>query len=194
MKGLLKKDFLETFLGFRTLFLVLLLFAFVSFVNADGQLFLIYLVVLPVMMPTSMITIEEREKWHLFAGALPVSRKIQTLEKYVFALCMNLLGLACITIIMLARKDTDILSSLLMFGTIGLVLPAISLPVTFQFGAEKARYIYMCLTVLTILLSLRLQGTGSSLTLPSYMLMPAVAAVYAGSIFLSIKIAEKKEY
>lgn len=194
MKGLLKKDFLEAVLGFRTLLAVLVLFAVIGVINKDGLMFLIYLVVLPVMLGNSMLTVEEREKWPQFAGALPVSRRLQTVEKYVFSLCMEAIGLVLITIVLLIRKEPDIPGILAVFALIGLAIPAIAMPITHKFGAEKSRYVYMVLVVATSITFMSAPQMDVRMSISPLLVAAVVAVLYVGSILLSIAIVEKKEY
>ena len=194
MKGLLKKDFLEAVIGFKALLAVVCLFAFIGVINKDGLIFLIYLVVLPVMLGNSMLTVEEREKWPQFAGALPVSRRLQTVEKYVFSLCMEAIGLLLITVVLLIRKEPEILGTLAVFAMIGLLVPAIAMPITHKFGAEKSRYVYMILVVLTTLAFMSVPQADIRLSISPLLVAAVVAVLYVGSILLSIAIVEKKEY
>ena len=93
MKALLYKDFLmlrkkgKMFLGFTVIFAL--------FGVVEGNVFFFSLLscLYPSMAVITLLGLEEQAKWAGYGVLLPVSRKVQTAEKYLFSVLGLLAGI-----------------------------------------------------------------------------------------------------
>ncbi|MBR3310951.1 MAG: ABC-2 transporter permease [Solobacterium sp.] len=201
MKALIRKDFYETMTSFRTILIILLFFGATAVFMKDAQFITPYMVILPGSLSSSVVNLEEREKWNLFAGSLPIRRKTVIDGKYVFSIILVLIGAVLAAVCTNIRpgqafSTIDFILSLLAFFCIGLLIPAFTLPVMYKFGPEKGRYVSMFLIITCVLVF----GTGSSMkiwdTIGSFPIWAggiAIVVVFVLSWLLSIKIYENKE-
>ena len=150
MIGLLRKDLYMTVAYCRTFLLFLAVFMGVGLVNGEGNFFVIYPMIIGMMLPVSIISYDERFKWHIACDALPVSRAQAVSSKYILTLLM--VGLVFVLTMLvqgirLYRLGTPEklweLPSLLL--PVGLVGPALLMPVIFRLGVEKGRLFYFLL-------------------------------------------------
>jgi len=210
MKALLRKDFYTMVLSFRTVFLILVVFAAVSIFASGAQAFMAYLVLLPGTLATSIINLEEQEKWNAFGGTLPISRKAAVAEKYLFTLFVVCFG-ACLTVVCQIAGalrsgagigNVDPLSSLILWLLIGLLLPSFSLPSAYRFGVARGRYVTMLLIVVVTVFFIGFLRDGApditaafSRVLPfsPILLLIPVAALFVFSMLLSMRIYERME-
>lgn len=150
MIGLLRKDLYMTAAYCRSFLLILLVFLGVGTVNGENSFFVIYPMIIGMMLPVSLISYDERFKWHTACDALPVSRAQAVSAKYILTLL--LVGLVFVLTMLvqgirLYRLGTPEriweLPGLLL--PIGLVGPALLMPVIFRLGVEKGRLFYYLL-------------------------------------------------
>ena len=92
MKALFRKDIYEITTSLKSVILIWLIFPIVAAINPNASYFVLYIGLLAGTLSSTLISYEEREKWPLFAGTLPVSRKqIVTIS----AATPNMLPLDC---------------------------------------------------------------------------------------------------
>ena len=74
MKGLLLKDLYMSAKYCRAFIAIVIIFLAVSFWGDGNAFFIIYPVLLAGIIPTSLISYDERHKWDKYSGTLPYSR------------------------------------------------------------------------------------------------------------------------
>ena len=203
MKGLLLKDTYMTVRLCRMFLLLDVVFLGV-WIFGDGDLFfLTYPCLLTTMVPMTLISYDEREKWDVFAATLPYSRAQIVSCKYLIGLCLSVLILAVAAVGQIFRRTpggtAEFLTMLPVLLSACLLAPAVLYPFVFRFGAEKGRVVYYVVIAVVCGGSVVLQnmevasllGSLSVGSLPAGMLI--AAAVYAGSWLLSIRLYAKRE-
>ena len=85
MKGLLLKDLYMSVKYCRVFFLAVICFIAVSFFN-DDMLFIVYPSLIAGIVPLSLISYEERDKWTQYSGTLPYTRAQIVTGKYLISL------------------------------------------------------------------------------------------------------------
>ena len=201
MKGLLKKDLYMTWAYCRIFLLMIAIFLGVGAVSEDSEFFVIYPMIIGMILPVSLVSYDERFKWHLTCDAMPVSRAKAVSAKYVLTL------LAVLTVFVLTMLTQGLrlsrtgelaalweLPGLLL--PMGLLGPALLLPVIFWLGVEKGRILYFVLVGVVCALGV-MMGSDLNLRLPlSSPLLPVAVSVllFAASWCLSIKLYEKREF
>ena len=203
MKALVRKDLLETFTAMRTIFLIMAVFAAAAALAEGCGFYIPYLVILPGVLGTTLINLDTREKWDIYALTLPVNRRTVITSRYVYTLIMlldgTLLGTVCF-LIRYARgfESGGVLSAMTLCFAGGLVTPAVGLPLAYKFGPDKGRYamMFLLIGIMFAAMSVFHDGFAPSDALaafPVWATLPAALALFAASWAVSAAIYEKKE-
>lgn len=196
MKALLRKDFYVLSTSLKSVLLTWVVFPLVALINPEFSSFILYVGLVAGTLSSTLISYEEREKWPLFAGTLPLSKKQIVTERYVSTLIMMLISSLIGAVIMLTyvlRGAPEYASAGLLvqnFAT-SLVMPSLLLPVTYRFGIEKGRYIVMFIVIaiamLTPQMATMLTGEGSAPAFILPLMLVGSIVLYAVSYLLSLK-------
>ena len=146
MKGLLLKDTYMTVRLCRMFLLLDVVFLGVWMFGNGDLFFLTYPCLLTTMVPMTLISYDEREKWDVFAATLPYSRAQIVSCKYLIGLCLSVLILAVAAVGQIFRRTpggtAEFLTMLPVLLSACLLAPAVLYPFVFRFGAEKGRVVY----------------------------------------------------
>ena len=204
MIGLIRKDLYMAWAYCKTFILILAVFIAVGLAGEENSFFILYPMIIGMMLPVSLISYDERFKWHLCCDAMPVSRAMVVSSKSVLTLLTVLL---VFVLTMLAqwfrfsRSGTpervwELPGLLLPMGLVG---PAILMPVIFRLGVEKGRLFYFVL-VGVVCAAAVLFGSGQNpvnptaqLSLPGWALIPVSLGIFLLSWPLSIAMYKKRE-
>ena len=196
MKGLLLKDWYLTVHYLRTLLLVVLVMVIASAMAPGNRFFIMYPEIMVALLPVTVFSYDDREKWTTYVQAFPVSRRQYVTEKYIFgALCQS--AFAAVQIVLYLLAGIRDFGTLIGFSvSLGLMACAIVLPLMMRFGVEKGRLIYSC--VLGVFCALIIYSTVSeqgqaAVGMPAPMALLPAAAVYVLSWRISIVLYEKRE-
>lgn len=145
MLGLLYKDFL--LLRKQYLFFILAM-AFAIIVGATKPLNNLFFVLFPVLyaavLPPSLVSMEERERWTAFALTMPPSRRTMVTEKYLLGLllCMIMGLLSVVVSLAFSLGDVADLVARLELTALGMAFGlgsmAVQFPLVYWLGAERA--------------------------------------------------------
>ena len=202
MKGLIKKEFLMLWRASRAFGLICVVFIAMSAISQDNIIFLFMPIMISGLLPSTLLSYDERCKWQEFSGALPVSRAQLVSAKYLLGLgCMTaILVLTLIVHLIVRRFPAQTLLTMLggVYG-LSLFISAVSLPMMFRFGVEKGRLWYYATLVLIGGASGASAGVATDLFsegLPSFLwLIPVLGVVmFALSWLLAIRFYQKREF
>ena len=188
MIGLLRKDLYMTWAYCRSFVVILGVFLGVGLVNGENSFFVIYPMIIGMMLPVSIISYDERFKWHIACDALPCSRAQAVSSKYILTLLLVGLIFALTMLIQgirLSRAgDLAQLRELPgMLLPVGLVGPAVLLPVIFRLGVEKGRIFYYVLVGLVAAAAV-IFSSGQSPEIPTAQVQLPGLALVLGSLVL----------
>ena len=206
MKGLLLKDFYLSWRYCRAFLVIVAVFLAVSFTGDDNIFFLIYPIMIASVIPMTLLSYDEHDKWTAYSGTLPYTRVQLVSAKYLVGLCFGsvafLISMAATTVRMMLGGGF-VLEQFAVVGTALLVLgclgPALILPYVFKYGAEKGRVAFYITVGVFSGVAAVLAGMGFQIQGLSSGLWPlaAVAGVsillYALSWWLSIRFYQKRE-
>ena len=214
MKGLLLKDLYMSEKYCRVFLLIVVVFFGMSLMSGPGFFLLAYPCILMGLIPASLISYDEREKWDVYSGTLPCSRRQLVSCKYLVGL-IGELPVICITTVLYALglfrmgafDPHAVLGMAAVFLLLGLIGPAATLPFMFRFGAEKGRIAYFAVIILLCGVSAAfgsIQGSGvgenaltAGIVMPqagvSFFLAVLAVMFYAVSWRLSIAFYKKRE-
>lgn len=185
MKSLLLKDLYVMKGTIVTFSVILLVFILIGLISTNIA-FLLMAFAFSSIQSVSVFNQENNARWGTYAGGLPLTRKTQVLEKYVFIT----IPLAVVTVLSVAaillmgifspeRELPDVLT-LTMMAFLSLIIPAVTIPVVYKVGPEKGTFIS---TIIAGAIFGGMAGTISSL---NNALGNASAAVSLIAILLSI--------
>ena len=202
MKGLMKKEFLMLWRASRAFALICVVFIAMSAVSQDNIIFLFMPIMISGLLPSTLLSYDERCKWQEFSGALPVSRAQLVSAKYLLGLgCMTFILLVTLIVHLIVRRfpPQTLLSMLGAIYGLSLFISAVSLPMMFKFGVEKGRLWYYATLVLVGGASGASAGVATDFFnegLPSYVWLIFVfgVVIYALSWLLAIRFYQKREF
>ena len=204
MIGLIRKDLYMAWAYCKTFLLILAVFIAVGLTGEENSFFILYPMIIGMMLPVSLISYDERFKWHLACDAMPVSRATVVSSKYVLTLLTVLL---VFVLTMLAQwfrlsrlgaveRIWELPGILLPMGLVG---PAILMPVIFRLGVEKGRIFYFVL-VGVVCAAAVMFGSGQNpvnptaeIALPGWALVLVSLGIFLLSWPLSIALYKKRE-
>lgn len=206
MKGLLRKDVYQMWKYYK-IYYVLAIIMEIASILASGNLFLaVYPLVLMCMVPSNMQTVDESGKWELYCGTLPCTRKQVVTGKYLIgpmiAFPVLVLVAVCQCLQMgLAGNFTwgSLRDVLLVCLTMVLLMPSISLPLMFKFGATKSKMVQFVVLgifiAVVIIWTLLMNQSNPYLPDLSGGVLPVLvmAVVYLLSWRLSVRFYEKRD-
>lgn len=188
MIGLLRKDLYMTWAYCRFFVVILGVFLGVGLVNGENSFFVIYPMIIGMMLPVSILSYDERFKWHIACDALPCSRAQAVSSKYILTLLLVGLIFALTMLIQGIRlsRAGDLAQLWELPGMllpVGLVGPAVLLPVIFRLGVEKGRIFYYVLVGL-VAASAVIFSSGQSPEIPTAQVQLPGLALVLGSLVL----------
>ena len=198
MKGLLLKDWYLTVKYLRMLILISLLFAAMSVFSPENGFFRIYPAVMFAMIPVSLYSYDDREKWTVYAQAFPVSRAQYVTGKYLFGALGMAALVALLTVLYLISGAEGFGGAVTLSLVLGLGSASLMLPVLFRFGAEKGRIAYLifigaiCGGGAALSLAAPSEG-GAAMPTPSPALCAGMIVLYVLSWRLSVALYQKRE-
>lgn len=206
MKGLLLKDFYLMGKYCRVFLLMIAVFISVSFIGKENMFYTFYPSVISGILPVTLLSYDEKEKWDVYAGTLPVTRAQIVSSKYLIGLSINILlfvlmaaGQAFRMINTQAFEAGEYFTRLMSIMSVSLIAPAILLPFVFKFGTEKGRIAYFAMIMLVCAGGVALGNIDSGLFsspavfIPSALVFAAVVLIYIASWLLSIYFYERRE-
>ena len=202
MKGLMKKELLMLKRATRAFAFICVIFIAMSAISQDNAFFMLMPIMISGLLPSTLLSYDERCKWQEFSGALPVTRAQLESAKYLLGLgCMTAAFVLTLLVHLIVRRyPMPMLLSLLggIFG-LSLFICSVSLPMMFKFGVEKGRLWYYATLILVGGASGASAGMANDLFsegLPSFLwLFPVIGAMlFALSWLLSIRFYQKREF
>ena len=202
MKALLRKDLYVLSTTLKSTLLLWMIFPLVALFSPENSSFILYTGLIAGTLSSTLISYEEREKWPMFVGTLPISKKQVVTARYAFTLLMiiaaTLIG-AVIFLTYVLRGSPEYASPALLvqnFAT-SLLMPSLLLPVTYRFGVEKGRYFVMFVIIFVAIGSQQFVSQFSNISnLAGYfapMMIIVSLALFAASYALSVKWYTAKE-
>lgn len=204
MKGLIINDIFSMKKLMKTMLVVFVAFGIAWAVMGQAETGAAIIGVLGVTYLLNLFSYDEFYHWENYVAVLPLSRKQVVLARYLsFGLTVVVFQLvSAVYLLITGSLDANGISTmvgvLLMQIYVGIVL----IPVSYKYGTQKGRFIYILLLGLPFLLVIAASGWISSLEQSSaFDLMGLLGIVVLGMLLLlfvsfrwSVAILSKKEY
>lgn len=216
MTGLVWKDLLVARKTLKSYAIFLLLYLALAVMGAFEFSFVIAMInVMVMMLPIGAFAYDEQAKWDKYAMSLPLGRRAVVGGRYLFVLLILLASaafglLSCVLLSLPSAQDlTEALASVLASMGMGLFIADIILPLSYQFGPERARpYLYAVIFLPMVLFfgayklgfldHVDLSWVDALPTVHAlglFALLPLAAlAGLAISYFISCRIVDRKEF
>ncbi len=208
MKALLLKDWFVIWKQCRIMLLVPLLLILVSGImpGNEGHFFRILAVMLLAMFPITVMGLDERNKWEIYAATMPYSKRDMVLSKYVLSMMGVLIGCVLSALVGMSMAPYSFSPVMISASFVcGCLYVSFIMPIIFRFGVEKGRLWFI---LIVVALSAGLGGASSILStdnsaalavMPlsnaSVILLPIIGLILlALSAILSISIYNKREF
>lgn len=202
MKGLIFKDFNNLMKQYRVLLLLIIFYLVISMSSEDANFFGGVVTILMVMQIITTLSYDEKSKWDRYALTMPISRSDLVFSKYILGLILLAIAFAINFIFRVIAGVGHPLEALLVSLSttgVGLFFMFLILPVLFNFGVEKGRYITMLIffvptAILMLISRMGLTITNESL-INSLPIISVLVLILSGlvSVNASLAIFSKKE-
>ena len=217
MKGLLIKDLSLIKMQGRFLVIVAFLGVFMA-LNADNPTFVIgFMSYMGAIFTMNTISYDEFENGNAFLFALPITRKMYAMEKYVFGIIFGGIMSAFSTVLCVIFElcsgfgnFVSIAEAALWTIPMLLVMLAVVIPIQLKFGGEKGRIVTIAAIVVAVGLGIAVVKLVNSENfdlnglyrivsfLESNFILPAAFLISCALLFISYRISvhivEKKEF
>lgn len=210
MKGLLVKDFYLLWKYCRFLVVLIAVTIALSCLGRETMFFILYPCIFCGMVPMTLYAYDERDRWHVYAQTLPISKKQYVISKYLIGLMVSGAASFLAIVVQLIRQAVIGSASaerMLMMSAVMLVtmlalslLPcALLMPFVFKLGAEKGRIVYflvvgvVCGGSMVLSDSFRMELPQLDAMIWMLLGLCALAGIYLLSIALSVRFYEKRE-
>ena len=204
MKGLIRKDlYMIWTYGKMLLVMSAVVLVFGTMGEEQNYFFLVYPVLFAGVLPVTLISYEERDGWNSLCDTMPISRKTVVNERFLMTLlcflALYVLTLAVQALVLIPKgRGAELGQLACMLPSVGLVAPAVMIPVTLRWGVEKGRIVYYFFIGVVVALGVIGAGflSGLSGEIAGVGMGAALAvsvAVFALSWVISIRLYEKRE-
>ncbi|MDO4535441.1 MAG: ABC-2 transporter permease [Clostridium perfringens] len=210
MRGLVLKDFYNMKSSLLILVCVLVFLEVVSIIQGEGSgsITTTILVMIPMIIATNTIGMDEKTKWDNYAMTMPITRKDIIKSRYLTLITIVTLTTIIIIGINIFIQSLSgeivlykILENVSFELSIGIILSAIIIPIICKFGLEKARIALMGFILIPLLVGSYLEdnliGYSNIEILISHMvyILPIIAILMCFiSYIISVNIYKKKEF
>lgn len=149
MKGLILKD-LYMMRKYDISFLVIFaVFMAVSFFGGENSFFIVYPALLAGILPVNLIAYDEKSRWMSYASVFPYSRRQIVTVKYIITAAVYVAILLCTFAVQYVKAAvyggdiSSVISIMSVLVPVGMLPPAVMLPLIFRLGVEKGRIVYI---------------------------------------------------
>lgn len=204
MKSLIIKDLLNIVHNLKSLFLMLIVFAFAFIPSSGPSTYIILSALLCGMMMITTYAFDERSNWEKYALTLPIKRqdviKSKFIVLYLFAVSgaiwgtlVSYIGQVILTKQLLSLEEVmTLLTTALIAIIIATFGASITIPVIVKKGAEKARLLSFIAFLIPAGIIFLLIQIGKALKIPSDSTTASVVVVITCLLALAIQIIPYK--
>ena len=200
MKGLLRKELYLIWAYCRIFLLMIAVFIVAGALGDQTDFMVVYPMVIGMIVAVSNLSYDERSKWNVACDAMPVSRAQVVSSKYIVALGWVLVVFVLILIAQGIRLTAlgrlpELAQLPVKLLPLGLLGPAVLLPVMLALGVEKGRIIYFIAIGVVCALGVGMGKMPEAQlgTAPESLILLLSCAIFAASWLLSIRLYEKRE-
>lgn len=215
MKSLIVKDLYNIGHNLKSMFFILLVFAFIFIPSSGPESYIFVSGILCSMMLVTTFTFDDTAHWTSYAMVTPITKKDLVISKFIVLLIFCTIGVLVGFIISLfggiitqkISLNIDAIIQLFCISLIGLIISDIfgsmSIPLVFKFGAERGRMLLLISFVAPVGICFLIYQIMTALSIPItknfifciLSLSPLIAVFWNYIMYvISYKIFEKQEF
>ncbi len=205
MKGLILKDIMTMKKTFKSYLILFVLYMVIDMMSDQSSLSMSIAIIVATLIPVATISYDEKSKWDKLVNTMPFSRREIVCSKYILGLGLTAVSLVvvfAISPIPMAERFIAVAAT----GVVCLFYQALLIPALFKFGSERGRIIMMIVMLAPVVIGgllakvIDFESINAGPLLDENIAMAAaaagilVAALYAVSVMVSVKIYSAKEF
>ncbi len=215
MKAMIYADCFNLKQAAKAFAFMIVIFVVSAFVWSGPEFFSMVTVMVSVMMPTSLCSMDKAYGWDRLSLSLPIQRKDVVGSKFLVSLFANLFfvtlsvvvtGVYC-ALLDTTEKFLECFLGLMLCEAVSLIIMGFSLAVNFKWGVEKSRFIILACVYIPVIAGFVLDKMGVQLSEMSFFetldnMRPSVLLVislligilvYTLCYMITVKIYQKVE-
>jgi len=215
MKAMMYADWLNMKQLLKTMLLFMLFFTFVSFVSGEPSFFSAVLVMVSLMIPLSLFSMDRAYGWDKLSLSMPILRQDVVGSKFLISGLANgamfvIMSVFTVGFYLYAGTPDPLdayMIEMITCESISLVMMGVAMALRYKWGEEKARFILMACVWVPILGALLLKNLGMPKPDLSFLealndipfaaiavvMMAVGLLVYVACYMISVRIYKKAE-
>ena len=161
-----------------------------------------YSVVVMSLLPITILNFDEKSKWGRYSAAMPVSRRVNVLSKYIIMVVLSVINAAVIGLVYTLSKESARMIFIVFILAASLTTGSVVTALGYKFGSTNARFIFTAVIFVAVISAVAVAGgisisfgneLGSGLTIAALIFLAVSALVCLASYMISAHIYENKD-
>lgn len=161
-----------------------------------------YSVVVMSLLPITILNFDEKSKWGRYSAAMPVSRRVNVLSKYIIMVVLSVINAAVIGLVYTLSKESARMIFIVFILAASLTTGSVVTALGYKFGSTNARFIFTAVIFVAVISAVAVAGgisisfgneLGSGLTIAALIFLAVSALVCLASYMISVHIYENKD-
>ena len=205
LKGLILKDLYLVRAQILIVAIVLAVYIVMALISSGGgsigTFTGTYSVVVMSLLPITILNFDEKSKWGRYSAAMPVSRRVNVLSKYIIMVVLSVINAAVIGLVYTLSKESARMIFIVFILAASLTTGSVVTALGYKFGSTNARFIFTAVIFVAVISAVAVAGgisisfgneLGSGLTIAALIFLAVSALVCLASYMISAHIYENK--
>ncbi len=206
LKGLILKDLYLVRAQILIVAIVLAVYIVMALISSGGgsigTFTGTYSVVVMSLLPITILNFDEKSKWGRYSAAMPVSRRVNVLSKYIIMVVLSVINAAVIGLVYTLSKESARMIFIVFILAASLTTGSVVTALGYKFGSTNARFIFTAVIFVAVISAVAVAGgisisfgneLGSGLTIAALIFLAVSALVCLASYMISAHIYENKD-
>lgn len=206
LKGLILKDLYLVRIQILIVAIVLAVYIVMALISSGGgsigTFTGTYSVVVMSLLPITILNFDEKSKWGRYSAAMPVSRRVNVLSKYIIMVVLSVINAAAIGLVYTLSKESARMIFIVFILAASLTTGSVVTALGYKFGSTNARFIFTAVIFVAVISAVAVAGgisisfgneLGSGLTIAALIFLAVSALVCLASYMISAHIYENKD-
>ena len=206
LKGLILKDLYLVRRQILIVAIVLAVYIVMALISSGGgsigTFTGTYSVVVMSLLPITILNFDEKSKWGRYSAAMPVSRRVNVLSKYIIMIVLSVINAAVIGLVYTLSKESARMIFIVFILAASLTTGSVVTALGYKFGSTNARFIFTAVIFVAVISAVAVAGgisisfgneLGSGLTIAALIFLAVSALVCLASFMISAHIYENKD-
>ena len=201
LKGLILKDLYLVRVQILIVAIVLAVYIVMALISSGGgsigTFTGTYSVVVMSLLPITILNFDEKSKWGRYSAAMPVSRRVNVLSKYIIMVVLSVINAAVIGLVYTLSKESARMIFIVFILAASLTTGSVVTALGYKFGSTNARFIFTAvISAVAVAGGISISfgnELGSGLTIAALIFLAVSALVCLASYMISAHIYENKD-